>query len=1118
MGNRFTYYLSQGTRNVKSSILIIIAFSITLSLISGLGYYSDSYQRYKFDIELNNVIDYEVVLNSNTFELPLVYNIPGTLQRIHDLYEESEYSPDHIPYFSYFTTQGVDLFDNISQNTLPFSMGAFDSEFYHYDRFSEFFTILEGRSPENPGEILIDSAYAQYLNMNLSKTTNVYIRVDREKAIGVHAYDNLENHSIPNEQPDFIEDQIFGYNLNATVVGIFKPNRENYRFSVFEFSSNLLPTYINETTGVFSSAEIHSAPILTYYNYIKDSKSFYFRNLFYNIENEWDSNDLVKLIESRICVGGIISRGSFKLSNMNSLANKMRTEDIIIRNQLDQISNDYRFIDYTQSALRILYGKTDYVRTTLLLMNIPILLTAILLGSFARKTEVKSRLEEFLLLKSKGVPPMMIGNQFIVESLFIAFFSTALGLICGTGGFFLFRSLFIEIFDMKSASLVALRISMNSILDTFLFGILLSFLGSAIAIRFVIKMPVSELLSSIGSQEMDAIYDERSLFGKKSWEISTDEDPSKISDRKKKDKPKKPKKKWNLWNSTNLFNSQRDLQRQLVRETKSYPSPGLNAPSGEPDSGTSFYVDPLKEKEAKIINFSYAFILLSTIPLILFALIYLGSLPSASDQLAILSADLKKNLTVLTIFIIISPIFFALGVIRLFTKEKPSFFANLSKKISEWFLKERGFLVGIEMVRRKQYKTVILIIGIFTALFCFTNVYLNTNARYENIYANLEIGADVRTELSGVNLYMENLSDIVEFEDAFLNYNYSDGNPMVNNMVTCYNPDSTSRNYTPYLFDYENYMKIIDEDKKMLPSGQFRRDMQALIKYNKNPENNTPGVLVNQDFLTYNLKNEGDLFNFTFSFINSSTEEVRSTTILVKLLKTIEILPGIFHKFGVNQFARPMLACDIQFANSSPEIMYGDAIYQLFDITSELTSNSSLIEDHIANITQGFIRRFNHMEFYDQNWNSVSLKATIGTVGVYGVLYFDFIIVGILIAIGLAVLILALEKENKFFNGVLLSRGFGKKGLLQLILSELIVIFTIGILIGLFCGFSFSAIFVKVGNYLEVANQSTNFPIYANLGELFGILGLIMILSLIISYVAFLIESRQNISKFFHKF
>jgi len=60
MGNRLSFYFSQGIKNLKKSILIIIGLSLALSMVSGISLYIDAYQNNMVNESFGQILDFTV--------------------------------------------------------------------------------------------------------------------------------------------------------------------------------------------------------------------------------------------------------------------------------------------------------------------------------------------------------------------------------------------------------------------------------------------------------------------------------------------------------------------------------------------------------------------------------------------------------------------------------------------------------------------------------------------------------------------------------------------------------------------------------------------------------------------------------------------------------------------------------------------------------------------------------------------------------------------------------------------------------------------------------------------------------------------------------------------------
>ncbi len=497
----------------------------------------------------------------------------------------------------------------------------------------------------------------------------------------------------------------------------------------------------------------------------------------------------------------------------------------------------------------------------------------------------------------------------------------------------------------------------------------------------------------------------------------------------------------------------------------------------------------------------------------------MGTLPSATDTLISISGLIERYFGVFLIFAVISPVLLVVGIIRILVVEKPSRFAKISKFLSSLFLKEKSYLCGMEMVRRKQYRTVILLVGIFTSLLVFTNVFLNSFSRYEIMIDNMDVGSDVAVLYNNEDMSIVNTSEIDLLESQLKSYTTSDNETLINQVLTSYTEMTSDEYNSEKIYtDIEGYLDIIQEGDKKLPSRDFVSKIEDVIDYNKDPLNTIPGVIVNSAFLTLNNLEIDDLYSFTHSFFNYSSMEIQNETISVKIIVSINVMPGFYVFSGQLSFSyRERMIIDISSVNQDKNLLHGIDILQMIDIDTDVEDDPEVLEGILNNVTSEYFE-YAWFAFFDQNWDNLSYNLALDETGFYGIVYLEFLMIGVLLAFGLAILILSFQRENKYFNGVLLARGFGRIGLLKLITSQISIIFLIGILTGLLSGFITSFSLLKFVTIMNYGGGNISFPLFVNILELAEILGMIVLSSFVIYLVSYYFESRKNITEYFHKF
>ncbi len=1084
MGNRLSFYFSQGFKNVKNSVLIILGLSLALSMVSGISLYIDSYQKNLVNDSFDQIIDFDVkygyIYYSHNISEGFQYydsSITSLIQNSEKLQIESNFKYFRLDswdltFYKNHTKDSGDAFRGLEVvDGMRFRIGLFDENFYMSKRFDKYFSIINGTSPKSDEEILIPIQLAYKMNLTVGETTNLDV-----KRSGTQ---NTINSTLSLS--------------DVKVVGIYAGKLRNYGFSETYLYNSYNYSDENNTVTGFENIVARSAEFVFSYINFSQPEPFHPVQIFINDYNflqqsnsseEYDHVDLQKYMGEGFCY----NRDKINFNRINSLSRKISQEFQIIERQIHRTNINIK--DYLSSHLSNLYLLSNMFRIVLQILNIPILIFAIFIGSFAIKTNTKSRLDEYLLLRSKGSPNSLLRNQFFVEAIFNGVASSTVALIAGFGTFYGFRELLGEIFySFGSVDVLTPSISLGTVILTYAMGIGITSLASLSSIVYVGKLPTHKLLTILGSDSMDVEYDEKSLFRQsEDKKLSIEETPFYENTQDQQ-------------NSTDLLKE--SIWKRIFKRRKKH----------------ALYKNAVTTKEKKNPKLSIALIIVSLFPLIIYLLYKIGNLPSAPDLFIVISDLIMQYFLIIFIFAILSPVLFVVGIIRIIAIEKPSRFARISKFLSYIFLKKRSFICGIEMVKRKQYKTVILLVGIFTSLLVFTNVFLNSFSRYDIIMDNVQVGSDVQARIlrkDDMNITSTIQAEILE--SHLKSYKTSENETLINQVLTCYEEIANYDYYTDrYYFDIEKYLDIIKEDGKVLPSGEFVSNIEDLINYNNDPSNEILGAIVNNGFLALNNLKLGDSYDFQHAYVNFTSGETEIETIVVKILVSTDVMPGFFLSSDQWGMLKEKMIVDINSLNQDNNSLHGFKIFQMIDIDADVEDDPEVLKKMLINASTNYTEYLS-FEFYDQNWDDLDYNLDISESGIYGIIYLEFTMIGILLGIGLAILILSFQKENKYFNGVLLARGFGRIGLLKMILSQIFIIFLIGILTGLLSGFLTSFSFLQIAIILNYGAGIISLPLFVNILELVETLGIIVLSSFVIYLIAYYFESKKNITQYFHKF
>ena len=164
---------------------------------------------------------------------------------------------------------------------------------------------------------------------------------------------------------------------------------------------------------------------------------------------------------------------------------------------------------------------------------------------------------------------------------------------------------------------------------------------------------------------------------------------------------------------------------------------------------------------------------------------------------------------------------------------------------------------------------------------------------------------------------------------------------------------------------------------------------------------------------------------------------------------------------------------------------------------------------------------------YNPFWNQAQLNDfEYDSLISINLLYLDLIIIGVFVAITVATTIIGLEKKNLHFDGLLLSRGFGRKKIMLMITAQIVVIFLFSVLLGglsaLLTGWTWMSSYLGTRThyswYGSQISQVFHFPVQISAPELLLILGLDFCLTVVLYLIFFIIQERKSISGFLIKF
>lgn len=1081
MNVKVSFAISQAIRSLKSYVYLIIGISLSVSLLLGIFNYIDSVSMYNLEQSLPSAHDYLITYNGIENRTDIYDRFGNNESLIIQELENSKLKIEGVNPYAEFRTTHLKFQQNSS---IGFYMSYYGDNFYSSARFRTYFTVIEGRVPQAENEYLVDAWTALKLNLSIADNTTFFLRADSGAETVI-------------EEINW---------TNIAIVGYYVPNYEEYEISDFtkysaevpytpEFNMNLL-NFSNEAQG----------PFFGYFD-IHANDTIHPINLFLNnLEtDEGDPFDLVYTFDYGIGVD--YDRSSIR---------PMRIRQTIYSISLDRREFEYyaepiysiSFRGNMESDLARFSDEFMIARLSFLVLIIPLVIFTISLGNFVMNSNFNSRNEEFGRYRMKGYPKGMIISQLLFESLFIGISAFLLAIFLSMAVFYLLQPMLNSYYVIVSLvpKVIPWRLNLLNYLTSLGFAIGISILGNILTFIKIARLKIGDMYSGVKSLDLEIGYDE------------------------------------------NMFDSPENGEKQKKKKRKS-----------------SIYLDQTKLMEKSIPKISIYFILGAFIPFIAIFVRYLGYLPGATDQLHLVATGITRFMKIVLVFAWIAPIALVYGLLRFFIQESPQRYAKICRLFAKPLLKDHDYLAGLEMLRRKPYILVIFVLGLFSTSLVFGNIGLYSQLHEFNFYQNVNIASDINITINGTagtgyysNSVYQNITytEMDAFNESLSQLKDEFGNTIVQNQAflsfqdirVYYEDDYWDSDYlfsTREIMCATNlnaYLSVVNEEI-FDAFGSVKSAIQNLISYREGASNASLGVIMNNRLLEhigYEVGDEVDL-NYQYNLINS-------TVFSVYIVDSFDFLPSISKDtYPLNNYYNPSPFDSINYNEEGVVIMDFEDVPQndSFFITKAFATlikcntssnyQSSFIQTAIDDIASDFSRsiRYNNrnptlsISYYDHDWANVKFsEITDDSMLSNNLLYINLVIIGVLIAFAITTTIVGLEKKNLHFEGLLLSKGFGKKKIFLMITSQIFTIFLFSIIIGVFSGLITGWVWIEsyLGTKTHISWNDANltllyrFPFSIKLPEIGLILLFNFVLTVILYSVFFIIQERKSISRLLIKF
>ncbi len=289
-----------------------------------------------------------------------------------------------------------------------------DDQYFNSERFSDYYTIIDGSVPSSTNEFLIDYGMAMKLNLSAGDITNITTR------IGLIFRRSYRHYPVSARLGDFVLH-------NLTISGVYVPRYNNFSINQEYFHySYTINDYLDSKP--YSEAEgIDSPAIFTFYNFSGPDWAHPVQALYSAIKNSsWES------YTSRV-----ISRSGYILSYPRESINYQRIglESQQLGLKIENISlylpSNVGIVNILGLTLDRFAEEMNQTRIFLQMFHLPLISFTIMFGVTFRDSIEKKRMEEMYLLRAKGVSNSFFVGQMLSESVVFGIFEATIGNVLG---------------------------------------------------------------------------------------------------------------------------------------------------------------------------------------------------------------------------------------------------------------------------------------------------------------------------------------------------------------------------------------------------------------------------------------------------------------------------------------------------------------------------------------------------------------------------------------------------------------------------------------------------------------------------------------------------------------
>ncbi|MHA1674822.1 MAG: FtsX-like permease family protein, partial [Promethearchaeota archaeon] len=979
-----------------------------------------------------------------------------------------------------------------------------DPDFFISSTFGERIEIIEGTYPTSQDEFLIDWRIGQKFNLSSGSVFNLTLRLNRDPWDPEYSEAALEN-----GEYDYYYENYKYTELNVsnfTICGFYLEKRvydSDWDYSYEDYEEN-------ETYDVFGQDNdkyyFYNSIYSTYnFSLSKSQVNHPVLQLFDNIGNmavlNNKSSPYFYDVERYLYFGCyVVFQTNIDSINLNSLQKESR----VVMDQYQQIQSDlgtdYRLYWDMYYMLPDMAMIFLIARIVIAVINLPILLFVVSLGILSARVIRKSRVPDYLRLRIKGLTRKMVSRQSTIEALINGLLACLLSIAIGLGLFYLLRGEILQLLETLTGeglpfdpSDMKPKFLWIDLLNTMFWGFSCSMIMYIPIFYYNRKLSLADLVAVKEAKDLPVIYDEVTVYDKDIDQVSLNwreflqlDDDGQInrnvigkSDITQRDGLGEVKigPDQEIDNESRQKDRKKSSKKRISRKSKKSRISRKSKKSRKSGKITPIYEDFIKQYEKKIPKIALILIIVGIFPILASYSLFYFLDHNPPDFLY----DIVHQINdygfqyIFMIVSILSPFLIITGLIRFVGIEKPSRFAKLSKFLSTPILGPLNSLFGLKMISSKELVKWIRVFTIFASIMISINMLTNSAYNYQVISDNLLIGADVKLDADidlSSGLYPDDF--LTQTENLLTNLTNENNQTYVNSVVTCQKISGKMDIENTWVSDtateilsvnISRYLEIIQDDQKILPNPTIVETIEELETHQQQYLSNSsilPGIILSQEFERFYLPDYFSTIKFNISYFNLSSGLEFEKKFEFEIIGVLGIAPGLvenndnYNRYWDSRYFALLDQSVLKKVNCVP--IYNH-IYQLLDINRNLAPNSTTITENISSSID-FLLSYDSVIFYNQDGN-LNNQELLSLFSIFQIVEIVLYFLAVVLAVSLGLLLNAIKNNDDRFYSLLYTRGYGKKGAIKILLSQIFVMFVIGSVIGTICGYFIPSIFIS---------------------------------------------------------